>query len=304
MANYDTIDYSSLNKSLQPKRKINSITKDISKEIWDIFLAKNAPRSKKIEAKNQKLNEFSSNIENASENMKVKFALTIDHLAKNNLLNPESIKSLKIRWKDSDEKLQNIIEDLTTNRKTPLTEKQKTELAQAVADWIEKHYLDLAEKENNNEELKSKNEELEDELNASEAANEVVESAILSKRSINNTIRVWKAIENINNSNLDPVAKARKVLWQADTFVLFGHWKRREIFKKLRGKFDVNKKYTEAVKNLKDKMNNAKEPKEKVAIRYIMRQVNTAYKTYIDATNISEETRKQNMKDINQKMAA
>ena len=51
-------------------------------------------------------------------------------------------------------------------------------------------------------------------------------------------------------------------------------------------------------------MNNAKEPKEKVAIRYIMRQVNTAYKTYIDATNISEETRKQNMKDINQKMVA
>ena len=69
-------------------------------------------------------------------------------------------------------------------------------------------------------------------------------------------------------------------------------------------KFDVNKKYTEAVKNLKDKMNNAKEPKEKVAIRYIMRQVNTAYKTYIDATNISEATRKQNMKDINQKMVA
>jgi hypothetical protein len=44
-------------------------------------------------------------------------------------------------------------------------------------------------------------------------------------------------------------------------------------------------------------------PKEKVAIRYIMRQVNKAYKDYIDATNISTEERNQNMKDINMKMA-
>ena len=50
-----------------------------------------------------------------------------------------------------------------------------------------------------------------------------------------------------------------------------------------------------------DKTNN---PREKVAIRYIMRQVNKAYKEYIDATNISEETRNQNMKYINMKMAA
>jgi hypothetical protein len=51
-------------------------------------------------------------------------------------------------------------------------------------------------------------------------------------------------------------------------------------------------------------MNNASEAREKVAIRYIMRQINKAYKDYIDATNISEETRKQNMKDINMAMAA
>ena len=43
---------------------------------------------------------------------------------------------------------------------------------------------------------------------------------------------------------------------------------------------------------------------EKVAIRYIMRQVNKAYKDYLDVTNISEDTRKQNMRDINMKMAA
>ena len=40
------------------------------------------------------------------------------------------------------------------------------------------------------EELKAKNEELEEELNASEAANAVVESAVLTRRSLNNSIRV------------------------------------------------------------------------------------------------------------------
>jgi hypothetical protein len=35
-----------------------------------------------------------------------------------------------------------------------------------------------------------------------------------------------------------------------------------------------------------------------------MRQVNKAYKDYIDATNISENTRRQNMRDINKAMAA
>jgi hypothetical protein len=43
------------------------------------------------------LDEFSSDIENGTESMKIKFNLTINHLAENNLLDPESIKSLKIR---------------------------------------------------------------------------------------------------------------------------------------------------------------------------------------------------------------
>jgi hypothetical protein len=48
----------------------------------------------------------------------------------------------------------------------------------------------LAEKDDNSEELKARNEELEEELNASEAANEVVETAVLRRRSRNNMIRV------------------------------------------------------------------------------------------------------------------
>ena len=252
------------------------------------------------------MDEFASNIENWSESMKLKFSLTIDYLSKNWLLNPESIKSLKIRWNSTDEKLQNIIDDLVTNRKTPLTDNQKTQLDQAVANWVEKYYSDLADKEDFSEELKQKNEELEEELNASEAANEVVESAVLTRRSMNNTIRVWKSIEKINENKkwLDPVTKARKVLWQANSFAVFWSWKRFDWINKLPQKIDINKEYREAVNNLKDKMDKTGNPKEKVAIRYIMRQVNKAYKDYIDATNISTEERNQNMKDINMKMAA
>ena len=300
MSNPNTIDYSNLNKSLQSKRKIEWITTNTAQAIWDVFLAKNAPRTKKIENKNQKLDEFASNIENWSESMKLKFSLTIDHLSKNWLLNPESIKSLKIRWNSTDEKLQNIIDDLVTNRKTPLTDNQKTQLDQAVANWVEKHYSDLADKEDFSEELKQKNEELEEELNASEAANEVVESAVLTRRSMNNTIRVWKSIEKINENKkwLDPVTKARKVLWQANSFAVFWSWKRFDWINKLPKKIDVNKEYREAVDNLKDKMDKTDNPKEKVAIRYIMRQVNKAYKDYIDATNISTEERNQNHASI------
>jgi len=300
----DTLDYSNLNKSLQPKRKIEGITKNIAEEIWKVFLAKNAPRSKKVEAKNQKLNEFSSDIENGTESMKIKFNLTINHLAENNLLDPESIKSLKIRWASADERLQNILDDLTINRKTPLTDSQKTQLDQAVANWVEKHYSDLAEKNDNSEELKARNEELEEELNASEAANEVVETAVLRRRSRNNMIRVWNSIKKISESSLDPVTKARKILWQANSFALLGTWKRFDWINKLPKKIDVNKEYREAVDHLKDRMWETDQPKEKVAIRYIMRQINKAYKDYLDATNISEEDRRNNMKDINMKMAA
>ena len=39
-------------------------------------------------------------------------------------------------------------------------------------------------------------------------------------------------------------------------------------------------------------MDNATKAKEKVAIRYIMRQVNRAYTEYIDAISVDEETRR------------
>ncbi|MBR7036402.1 hypothetical protein IKI14_00600 [bacterium] len=41
---------------------------------------------------------------------------------------------------------------------------------------------------------------------------------------------------------------------------------------------------------------------EKVAIRYIMKHVNKSYEDYIKATTISDNERKSNMRQINEKM--
>jgi DNA-binding IscR family transcriptional regulator len=73
---------------------------------------------------------------------------------------------------------------------------------------------------------------------------------------------------------------------------------------KLPRKFDIKEEYNRVVEKLSTKMDNTKNPKEKIAIRYIMRQVNKAYTDYIDAISIDEETRRTNMKNINMKMAA
>lgn len=309
MSGPNTIDYSNLNKSLQPKRRIDFLKKNTAEEIWKVFLSDLKRKSEK----EKRLDALSGQIEKWHEYMKIKLALTVDYLSDRWLLKSDSIIPMKvskikwIEWKNEDEKIQNIIDyliDAWRKNGEKLTTQQKEELVQEVNNWIDKHYWNLAEKDDKSEELKARNDELENELNASEAANEVVESAVLSSRSMNNMIRVWKSIENINNSNLDVETKARKVLWQANTFTILGSWKRFDLINKLPKKIDVNKEYKEAANNLKEKMNNASKAKEKVAIRYIMRQINTAYKNYIDATSISEETRKQNMMDINTKMAA
>jgi len=311
------IDYSGLNKSLQPKRKMNLITDGTAEALWKVFTSELKTKATKTE----RIDALSDQIKEWSENMKVRLILTLNYLSNEWLLKPEAIKSLsaakirEIAWgqnsnqflKENDKKIQNIIDYLINGwrkKGEELTAEQKEKLNQAVIDWLDAHYWNLAEKEDLSEQLQARNQELEEELNASEAANEVVEAAVLKRFSRNNMIRVWKSIENINNSNLDPVTKARKVLWQANSFAILGTWKRFDWINKLPKKIDVNKEYREAVDNLKKKMSSAQEAREKVAIRYIMRQINRAYTTYINETNISEEARKQNMRDINMAMAA
>ena len=305
---HNTIDYSKLTTTLKTKRPIDWITEDVAKALGDVFLATSKETkglndsNEYISKKNDKLNEVANDLKWWSEEVKTKFLMNIKYLSENGLLNPKSIKWLKIEWKDANEKLENIIKSL----KAPLSEQDKSQLDKSVSEWLEKHYLDLAKKDDMSEELKAKNEELEEELNASEAANAVVESAVLTRRSLNNSIRVWKSIEKINENKkwLDPATKARKVLWQASHYAIWTGKVRFDWVNKLPRKFDIKAEYNNVVKELNTKMDNATKAKEKVAIRYIMRQVNRAYTEYIDAISVDEETRRWNMKNINMKMAA
>ena len=61
--------------------------------------------------------------------------------------------------------------------------------------------------------------------------------------------------------------------------------------------------YNEIVDQLKSKMPTASD-KGKIAMRSIMRQVDRAYEIYINSINISKDTRRSNMRDINMAMAA
>ena len=310
MSNPNTIDYSNLNKSLQPKRKIDGITTDVAKAIWDVFLQTNGFDSRKrTSTKTKKINQLSSNIEWASEWMKADFILTIDYLSKNKLLNTNKIKSLRVtqladETKTQDEKLSDILNEL----KKDLSENDRLKLEQHVSKWL----LNLSKEADNADklwekitDLEQQNTDLKHELDALDTVSEVSERAVLTRRSRYKMIRVWNSIKNINDSSLDPETKARKVLWQANSFAIFGSWKRFDwIYNKLPLKFDINKEYTKTVDKLENSMKESTDDGEKVAIRYIMKQVNKSYKEYMEATIISEEKREDNMREINRLMAA
>lgn len=307
MSSKEKIDYSRLNHSLWSKRK--KFSEESSKQIWEIFLKTNKfDKLRMNKTKNEKLNRFSNSIESASEWIKTKFALTVDYLTKNGLIKSDQIKSLNLKNledpnKTTDQKLGNIIKELRSG----LSDVDKLKLDQSVSEWL----LDLAkESESANElwekikELESENQNLQSELEATEAANEVAEKTVLSRRSASNNIRIWNAIKKINEDDtLDAETKARKILWQANKYVFWWNKSRRKYFGSIK-KMDVRDTYFKVVDHIQNSMSDKKtSSREKVALRYIMRQINTAYKNYIEATTISEDVRKQNMRDVNNAMA-
>ena len=303
-------DYSNLNKSLQTRRKIDNIKTDVGEAIWKVFLQTNKfNERKRASTRNNRLNQFSRSIEWASEWMKTNFVLTVDYLSENSLMTTNKIKSLNLRalndeTKTPDEKLQAVLNDLTQWLKEP----DRLKLDQ----YVSKRLLNLSKEADSVDklwekitDLEQQNSDLKNELDALDAVSEVSERAVLTKRSKYKMIRIWNSIKNISDTSLDPETKARKILRQANSFAIFGSWKRFDwIVNKFPKKFDVNEEYKKSVDKLKKKMNESTDDGEKVAIRYIMKQVNKAYKDYIDATNISEDIRRKNMRDINTAMAA
>ena len=61
--------------------------------------------------------------------------------------------------------------------------------------------------------------------------------------------------------------------------------------------------YNEIVDQLNAKMPSASN-KGKIAMRSIMRQINRAYELYLRVIDVSKDTRRSNMRDINMAMAA
>lgn len=298
MSNPNTIDYSNLNKALQPRRGLANITEDVAKKIWDVFLAKNT-KVKKEDAKTSKLNWLADMLENSSESVKTRFVITVNTLMDKWLLKADQIKKFKLIGTDWNKNLWNIMDELLSH----LTDSEKELVDKSINEELDKYYEKIATKNDNMDELKEENNAIMAELDASERANEVVENSVLSRRSFNNSARIWYAMQKIyENPNLDDETKARKILWQAKKHVLWWMAWRPRVFSRLK---DMNMKdtYNEIVDQLNAKMPSASD-KGKIAMRSIMRQINRAYELYLRAIDVSKDTRRSNMRDINMAMAA
>lgn len=298
MSSPNTIDYSNLNKALQPKRKVEWLTASIAKRIWDIFLAKNT-KVKNEDSKTSKLNWLADMVENSSESIKTRFVVAVNTLIEKWLLKTDQIKKLKLTWTDWNKNLWNIMDELLSH----LTASERELADKSINEALDKHYEKIANVNDNMNELKEENDAIRAELDASERANEVVENSILSRRSFNKYARIWYAMQKIyEKPDLDDETKARKILWQAKRYVLWWMAWRPRVFSRLK---DMNMKdtYNEIVNQLKSKMPTASD-KGKIAMRSIMRQVDRAYEIYINSIDISKDTRRSNMRDINMAMAA
>lgn len=310
------LDYSSLNKSLQPKRSgLLEIKNDTVEAIWKVFLQSNGlkidenMKSEKVKRRNERMNEFANNIEEASDWMKSKFIITVDYLVKNKLILPDKIKSLRVAELENesiskDKKLENILSELTKS----MSEKERHELDQHVS--IELINLSKESQKSSElwkqiDDLQNENKDLNDELMVSDTVREIALNSSLSKWSIHNANRIWSSIKNIReNKSLDKETKARKILLRSNSYIIFSSWMWLNFRRMLPfGKFDVNKEYTKVVNKLNKKAERASD-KEKLAIMYILDEIDKAHKEYIEATNISEEEKKEKKKRIIWKMVA
>ena len=321
-----TLDYSDLNKSIQPKRKSEIITDETSKSLWEIlwsvFVEKGKNHQKRIDA-------LADWLQSWSESMKLKLTFTIDYLFGKKLLDSELIKSLapheikRVLWEkkeknqflsENDQKIQNLIDYLIgewRKKWNKLSEAQIGELEMAVRQKLDEHYEKLAKRDDDGADYEMKNKELENQLKASEKADEVVESALLERRyrNIVGWGKIWRVAQSIQkiakDTSLKPEDRDRKILWQVNRSAVSGRWKRFDWINKLPSKVDANVEYNNAIDNLTNKM---KDPKtkayQKVLIRWMARTVNRAYTDYLERTIPSEEERREKMMHINELMAA
>lgn len=307
-----SIDYmSTLNKSMKAKNKIDGVRDNIGNELWNALVDSAITDNEK----ERRVLTLSEQIRKWPETMKVRLSLILEHLAKEWLLNPWSIKSLSeaeiraVAWSEDEKKIKNIINYIVDSWREDdkkLSSDQLLKLNQAVIEGLDKYYWEAAEEYGNSKAFQKRNDELVAELRASEKTDEVVETALLERWSRNRIMRVGKAIQKtVNDTSLKEEDRDRKVLWQANSSAISGRWRRFDWINKLPSKIDANEEYKKSMDNLKKKMRDPQTKRdEKVVIRYIAKQVTRHYSDYVERTVVDEDTRRQNVQDINTLMAA
>lgn len=296
---------------MKAKNKIDGVRDNIGNELWNALVDSAITDNEK----ERRVLTLSEQIKKWPETMKVRLSLILEHLAKEWLLNPWSIKSLSeaeikaVAWSEDEKKIKNIINyivDSWRENDKKLSSDQLLKLNQAVIEGLDKYYGEAAEEYGNSKALQKRNDELVAELRASEKTDEVVEAALLERWSRNRIMRVGKAIQNtVNDKSLKDEDKDRKVLWQANSSAISGRWRRFDWINKLPSKIDANEEYKKAMDNLKKKMRDPQTKRdEKVVIRYIAKEATKHYSDYVERTVVDEDTRRQNVQDINTLMAA
>lgn len=291
MSNPNTLDYSNLESSLKTTRSSVDMTKRVAKEIWDLFLTKNPNRSKKLNRQQSHLNDLSSNIEWASEALKVRFNITVNALITKWLLKTDNIKSIKLNGlKTPDEKLQSIMNTLIST----LSDSEKSTLNDEISKGMTEYYQKLEDGQKLTDErnsLKKENEELKADVEASEAVNDIVEQALLDRWNLNKYRLLGRSIQKAKEKAATPLEASKKIIRKISRSM----WANRTK--------DVNGQYTAAAKKIAEKISTWKND-EKVLMRFAMKELNKAYDTYLKETTISKDTRNENLKRVNKLMAA
>lgn len=296
---------------MKAKNKIDGVRDNIGNELWNALVDSAITDNEK----ERRVLTLSEQIRKWPETMKVRLSLILEHLAKEWLLNPWSIKSLSeaeiraVAWSEDEKKIKNIINYIVDSWREDdkkLSSDQLLKLNQAVIEGLDKYYWEAAEEYGNSKAFQKRNDELVAELRASEKTDEVVETALLERWSRNRIMRVGKAIQKtVNDTSLKEEDRDRKVLWQANSSAISGRWRRFDWINKLPSKIDANEEYKKSMDNLKKKMRDPQTKRdEKVVIRYIAKQVTRHYSDYVERTVVDEDTRRQNVQDINTLMAA
>ena len=300
------LDYSDLNTALKTKIKINWVTEGIAQQIWDLFLTSKA----KTTVQNDKIDSLAQHLENASEAAKTEFLIKIQYLIDKRFLKANKIGWLKLKDlnnKEPDEKLKFIVNQLVNDIK--LNNTQKKELEEHTTKALGDHYQKATDEIVDNQKLQEKiqnlesdNEDLQSEINAMENGFNVAENiALKRKRFVNKYRMIWNKIKRINENEWNSEDNFNRILQNANlvTHSLVWRWFQRVIHRK----WNVHENYRKVVNNLKEAIKTAND-ETKMAIHYIMKQLNIAYNKYIKHDIVDIKERKQNMKDIYNWMAA